>query len=429
MNKVNYLALGAVALAVISILLPWVEVTIASGTSDLTESVQTISIHGISIGYGLFGLLVSLIGGFAAYKEFKWTFVAGLVNFINGYGYLHGWFGKATHDSGNYGDVTSLSSIDHKFGLYLFIISSLAFMILTLKNYKPKKTATVSSPEPDRKENQPAAVTRKTTIASHAYKPSKIQTMTTPSSETPIEPIQAETPQVPVQPAETITEQPVATPVVPEAIVETPAVEVQPVVTPAEQPAAAPVVTAPVVETPTVAAQPVVTPAAPIQAVVPEPTPVVPQAPVFTAAPQQPMAEPEKKKSSTSKILLIILAIVLVGAGVFVTTFNSSVKSKDKTEQAINDEKVRLDVIIKDVNQAVSDKKYDDALLKINSINWLYDPTANKGYVDQYNSQRENLRNTVMQLKENDRSENQQQATDKATEATEQPVQPTDSIH
>ncbi|HJV78531.1 MAG TPA: hypothetical protein VJ602_09120 [Paludibacter sp.] len=410
MNKVNYLALGAAALAVISILLPWVEVTIASGTSDLTESVQTISIHGVSIGYGLFGLLLILTGAFAAYKEFKWTFMAGLVNFINGYGYLHGWFGKATHDSGNYGDVTSLSSIDHKFGLYLFIISSLAFMILTMKNYKPKKTATVLPSEPNIKENQPAAATRNTTIASHAYQPSKIQTMTTSTSETPIEPVPAETPQVPVQAAETATEQPAATPVVTEPVVETP--------TPAQP-----------VETPTVAPQPVVTPAAPVQAVVPEPAPVTPQAPAYTAAPQQPVAEPEKKKSSTSKVLLIILAIVLVGAGIFVTTFNSSLKSKDKTEQAINDEKARLEVIIKDVNQAVSDKKYDDALLKINSINWLYDPAANKGYVDQYNSQRENLRNTVMQLKDAEHSENQQQATDKANDATEQPVQTTDSIH
>jgi glycerol-3-phosphate cytidylyltransferase-like family protein len=408
MNKVNYLALGAAALAVISILLPWVEVTISSGTSDLTESVQTISIHGVSIGYGLFGLLLTLAGGFAAYKEFKWTFVAGLVNFINGYGYLHGWFGKATHDSGNYGDVTSLSSIDHKFGLYLFILSSLAFMIFTLKNYKPKKKATVLPSEPNIKENQPAAAARKTTIASHAYKPSKIQTMTTSTSETPIEPVPAETPQVPVQAAETATEQPAATPVVTEPVVETPT-SAQPVVTPP------------------VAPQPVVTPAAPVQAVVPEPAPVAPQAPVYTAAPQQPVVEP--KKSSTSKILLIILAIALVGAGVFVMTNNSSEKSKDKTEQAINDEKTRLDVIIKDVNQAVSDKKYDDALLKINSINWLYDPTTNKGYVDQYNAQRENLRNTVMQLKDAEHSENQQQANQKAAETTQQPVQTTDSIH
>lgn len=424
MNKVNYLALGAAALAVISILMPWVEVTIASGTSDLTESVQTISVHGISIGYGLFGLLLTLAGAFSAYKEFKWTFMAGLVNFINGYGYLHGWFGKATHDSGNYGDVTSLSSIDHKFGLYLFIISSLAFMILTMKNYKPKKKATVLPSQPDTKENQPAAAARNTTVASHIHKPTKIQTMTTPASETPIEPIPAETPQVPVKASETVTEQPVATPVTPE-----PVVEAQPVAAPAEQVIETPVAAQPIVETPTVAPQPVVTPAAPVQAVVPEPAPVAPQAPVYTAAPQQPVAEPEKKKSSTSKILLIILAIVLVGAGVFVTTFNSSVKSKDKTEQAINDEKARLDVIIKDVNQAVSDKKYDDALLKINSINWLYDPAANKGYVDQYNSQRENLRNTVMQLKDAEHSENQQQATDKANEATQQPVQTTDSIH
>ena len=91
----------------------------------------------------------------------------------------------------------------------------------------------------------------------------------------------------------------------------------------------------------------------------------------------------------------------------------------DKTEQSINEEKSRLDIIINEVN----DKKYDDALLKINSINWLYDPTTNKGYVDQYNSQRENLRNTIEQLKTNQGIEDQKKATDKAIEsAMQKPV-------
>jgi len=100
----------------------------------------------------------------------------------------------------------------------------------------------------------------------------------------------------------------------------------------------------------------------------------------------------------------------------------------DKTEQAINEEKSRLDIIINEVNEEVNDKKYDDALLKINSINWLYDPTTNKGYVDQYNSQRENLRNTIEQLKSNQSLEDQKQATDKAIEsAVQQPAQ-TDTV-
>lgn len=397
MNKVNYLALGAAALVVISIFLPWVEVSPVSSTSDVSQSFQPVIISGVAIGYGIFGLLVSLLGAFMAYKEFKWAFLAGIINFVDGYGYLHGWFGAATRDSGNYGDVTSMSSVDHKFGLYLFIIASLAFMIFTLKNYKPRKaTEAVLPPEPDIKGNQPAAPATNT-AASQIYQPSKIQTMTTQSSETPTGSEPTETPKVPVQAAETASEQPT-----------TPATE-------------------PVVETPTVSAQPIETPKEPVQAVVTEPAPVVNQAPTATAAPQQPVAEPEKK-SSTSKILLIILAIVLVGAAVFVMTNNSSQKSKDKTEQSVNGEKARLDSIVNQVNEAVTNKKYDEALLKINSITWLYEPDANKGYVDQYNRQREDLRNTVEQLKTNQSLEDQKQAAEKAEEASKAAEQPGDSI-
>ncbi|MDP4241077.1 MAG: hypothetical protein Q8904_16570, partial [Bacteroidota bacterium] len=228
--------------------------------------------------------------------------------------------------------------------------------------------------------------------------PSKTQTMTTPSSEVPTEPVPSEAPKEPVK-TETVPEQPVASQTVSE----------------------------PTVETPTASAQPIETPNQPVQEVVPEPAPVY-QEPRAIATPQQPVVEPEKKKSSTPWVLAIILVVVLVAAGVFVMTNTSSQKSKDKTEQSVNDEKARLQVIINEVNQDVSDKKYDEALLKINSINWLYEPDANKGYVDQYNSQRENLRNTIEQLKSNQNLEDQKQATEKANESSEQ-VQTADSIH
>lgn len=400
MNKVNYLALGAVILTVIAIFLPWVQVTPAADPSELNASVEPITISGIAIGYGLFGLLVALIGGFLAFKEFKWTFMVGIVNFIDGYGYLHAWFGTSTHDSGNYGDVTSKSSVDPKFGLYLFIIASLAFLVLTLKYYKSKKTKAVSPAQPKQNENQQAAFTPKATAASQVYQPSKIKTMTTESSETPTGAVPGETPKTPVQAAETAAEKPVATPTAAE----------------------------PEVETSTVSEKTAEAPKEPAQAIVTEPAAPVYQAPRVAAAPQQPVAEPEVKKLSTSKILLIVLAIVLVGAGVFVSMNKSSQQSKDKTEQGVTDEKARLQIIINEVNQAVSDKKYDDALLKINSINWLYEPGNNKDYVDQYNSQRENLRNTVEQLKTNQDQQDQQKANEKAAAASQQQPVSTDTI-
>jgi len=400
MNKVNNLALGAAAIAVISVFLPWVEVSVARSTSDLSESLEQISIHGNAIGYGLIGLLVTLIGGFLAFKEFKWTFIAGLVSFIDGYGYLQGWFGASTQDSGNYGDVTSQSSVDPKFGLYLFIIASLAFLILTLKYYKPKKAEMALHREPDMNEHQQPAYITNNKVASHIYQPSKIQTMTTtPSSEKPTEPVPTEKPQAPVQLNETSSKQAVETPKVPEPLVETPPVFPQPPVAPNE----------------------------PVHAVK-EVAPVYHHAPPVTATPQQPVWQAEKKKSSTPGILIVLLAIVLVGAAVFVMTNNSSQKNKDKTEQSVNIEKARLELIINEVNQAVNDKKYDEALLKINSVNWLYEPDLNKGYVDQYNSQRENLRNTIEQLKASEREEVRIQATEEANKVTVQPEQTADSI-
>ena len=395
MNKVNYVALGAVALTIIAVFSPWVEVNVAGSSSDMQDSFQPVIVHGISIGYGILGMLVALVGGFMAYKELQWSFVAGIVNFITGYGYLHEWFGAGTRDSANYGDVTSKSSVDPKFGIYLFIFASLAFVVFTLKYYKLKKTGAALLPERDINEQQQPAFSIKQPSASQVYQPSKIQTMTTFSSETPNEPASSEKPKVP----ETTQD----TPVTPAA---TESVE------------------------PTVTAKPAATHVPPVQAVVPEPAPVyqAPVAPAAPAAPHHHYAEPEKKKSSTSKILLIVLALVIVASAALVLTTNNSQKSTDKTEQSINEEKARLEVIIHEVNQAVSDGKYDDALLQINSINWLYDPTANKGYVDQYNSQRENLRKTIVELKVNQDAEKQKQATDKAIESAMKPVQTTDTV-
>ncbi len=395
MNKTNYLALGAVALTVVSVFLPWLEVSGAGVSSD--EGFQTVIISGISIGYGIFGLLVALTGGYLVYKQSKWTVIAGVVNFINGYGYLHGWFGAGTHDSANYGDVTSRSSVDPKFGIYLFILTSLAFIIFTSKYYKKKKAEQLLPPDLKSNENQQTAFTIKNAATSHQYESSKIQTMTT-STENPTGSVPEETPGTPVPSTETGLEQ-TAVPEVPETVAETTPIPAQPAETPKE----------------------------PAQAPIPKAEPVyhAPKAP----EPQQQYVEPVKKKSSTAWIYITILIIVLVGAGVYVMTNTSSQKNKDKTEQSVNDEKARLEVIINEVNQDVTDKKYDDALLKINSINWLYEPDTNKGYVDQYNSQRENLRNTIEQLKSNQSLEDQKQPTEKATESTDKTLQSGDSIH
>ena len=412
----NYLALGAVALTLIAVFSPWLEVYAAGLTSDLNDSVQPVVVHGISIGYGIFGMLIALLGGFLVYKEYRWTFVAGIVNFIDGYGYLHEWFGAGTHDSGNYGDVTSRSAVDPRFGIYLFIVASLTFIVFTLKYYKMKKPVAVLPSEPTPNEYRQPANVSKNVSSSQVYQPSNIQPMTTSSTETPSEKASTETPKEQVPATEKAAEQATENPNVSEPV--TPIEPVAPTVPAAPVEPAAP--TAPV--------QPKETPIEPSKVIVHEAAPAY-HAPKESAAPHQQYVEPEKNKSSTAWIYILIMVLVLAGAGVYVMTNTTSQKSQEKTEQSINDEKARLQIIINEVNQDVSDRKYDDALLKINSINWLYDPTANKGYVDQYNSQRENLRNTIEQLKTNQGMDDQKHASDKANESVQQPIQSSDSIH
>jgi hypothetical protein len=413
MNKVNYLALGAVALTLIAVFSPWLEVYAAGLASDLNDSVQPVVVHGISIGYGIFGMLVALLGGFLVYKEYRWTFVAGIVNFIDGYGYLHEWFGAGTHDSGNYGDVTSRSAVDPRFGIYLFIVASLAFIVFTLKYYKMKKPVAILPSEPIPDEFSQPAYAQKSAAHSQVYQPSNIQPMTTSSTETPSEKASTETPNEQVPATEKAVEQSAESTIIPEPVIPT-------------EPLAPTVPAEPA--SPTAPVQPKEVPAEPAKVIVHEAAPAY-HAPKESSTPHQHYVEPEKKKSSTAWIYILIMVLVLAGAGVYVMTNTTSQKSQEKTEQSINDEKARLQIIINEVNQDVSDRKYDDALLKINSINWLYDPTANKGYVDQYNSQRENLRNTIEQLKSNQSLDDQKHAADKANEQVQQPIQSSDSIH
>ncbi|XQP84746.1 MAG: hypothetical protein ACOJUL_02265 [Candidatus Pollutiaquabacter aromativorans] len=77
-----------------------------------------------------------------AFKNIKFAFIAGAVNFLNGLGYMLGWFGAgggASYGS-NFGGGSARASVDPQVGLYLFVLASLVFVIFTLKNLKGEKT-------------------------------------------------------------------------------------------------------------------------------------------------------------------------------------------------------------------------------------------------------------------------------------------------
>lgn len=140
MKKVNYIALAATGIAVISVFLPWIEASSSANFMGQSASFSTGGISGISIGGGVFGLLLALAGGFMAFKHMKFSFIAGAINFVNGLGYMLGWFGTSGASySGSYGGVSAKASVDPQIGLFLFVLASLAFAIFTIKNLKQEK--------------------------------------------------------------------------------------------------------------------------------------------------------------------------------------------------------------------------------------------------------------------------------------------------
>jgi len=138
MKKVNYIALIAAGLAAISVFLPWVE---ASSSIDAgifgSHNYSTGAFSGIQFSEGILGLLAALAGGIMAFKNIRWAFIAGIFNFLNGLGYMLGWFQSGGSYSNSYSSVSS--SIDPLFGLYIFLIASVVFVIFTLKDFKKVK--------------------------------------------------------------------------------------------------------------------------------------------------------------------------------------------------------------------------------------------------------------------------------------------------
>ena len=120
------------------VFLPWLEVSSSVSFGGYSGSYSSGGISGISIGGGIFGLLVALAGGFMAFKNIKFAFIAGAINFLNGLGYMLGWFGASGGSS--YGGGYARASVDPQIGLYLFVLASLVFAIFTLKNLKGSNT-------------------------------------------------------------------------------------------------------------------------------------------------------------------------------------------------------------------------------------------------------------------------------------------------
>lgn len=144
MKKTNYIAIGAAALTAVSVFLPWLELSSSASFMGQSASFSSGAISGISISGGMFGLILALVGGFLALKNSKWAFMAGLINFITGLGYIIGWFGHNDFNTSvgfnsSFGGGSARAGVDPQIGLYLFVLGSLIFVLFTLKNLKGAK--------------------------------------------------------------------------------------------------------------------------------------------------------------------------------------------------------------------------------------------------------------------------------------------------
>lgn len=139
------IALAASILAIICIFLPWVEASTSANfggyLGGYSSSYSSGGISGISIGGGVFGLIVALIGGFMVFKKFKYAFIAGIANLFDGLGYILGWFGESVNTSydSSYFGVSASASVEPQIGLYLFVLASLIFVVFTTLNFKDSK--------------------------------------------------------------------------------------------------------------------------------------------------------------------------------------------------------------------------------------------------------------------------------------------------
>ena len=135
-------------MSVISVFLPWFEYSTSAKSDSFNVDMESaVNFSGKSLDYPILGVIIILIGGFLAYKNFKWSFFAGFFNFMASLGYIFGWIGLGNLGGlgiseidmdYSFGDASVSASFNPTLGLYLFCISSIVFVLFTLKYLKAK---------------------------------------------------------------------------------------------------------------------------------------------------------------------------------------------------------------------------------------------------------------------------------------------------
>tara|TARA_B100000780_G_C20777214_1_gene308606 strand:- start:11 stop:451 length:441 start_codon:yes stop_codon:yes gene_type:complete len=123
---------------VVSVFLPWAEASSSVSSSLGGGSYSTGGISGISLGYGVFGLLLGVGGLIMSFKRLKWTWLLGLIALVNGISYLIAMGNAGSSSSSSIGGYSASAkmSVDPQVGLFLFLACALLLSVFTLKDRK-----------------------------------------------------------------------------------------------------------------------------------------------------------------------------------------------------------------------------------------------------------------------------------------------------
>ncbi len=137
-KQLNLFALGSAALMAISVFMPWLSTSISASFGGFGGNASA-GLAGTHSFDGIIGLLISLAAAFFAFKEIKWSPVAGIVNVLIGICHALGWVGSDYSGGGfnfDSGSGSSSVSVSTGFGLYIFIAAAIVFTVTTIKYLK-----------------------------------------------------------------------------------------------------------------------------------------------------------------------------------------------------------------------------------------------------------------------------------------------------
>ncbi len=143
MKTQKFIALIAVAFMIISVFLSWIEVESSATVLGQKAFLSLGGITGVQTTAGIIGLVFSVIGGILVlFQNRIGSIVVGVLNVLNGLGHAASWSGfiVSTRVSFSGDGFSSEASWSLQIGMYLFLISSVVFLIGVISNENSRQS-------------------------------------------------------------------------------------------------------------------------------------------------------------------------------------------------------------------------------------------------------------------------------------------------